>query len=109
MANFKSSQGIYTEKITPAIMADAMKKEFPEVEYSTATNAFLFYTKEGMLTNGDNNLKAKGMFASKDFFHVFSYHLIKGNINSVLKNKNNIVISEGLAKKIFKTTEKYSW
>ena len=105
MANFKSPQGISTEKITPIITADAMKDEFPEVEYSTATNAFLFYTKEGMLINGDNNLKAKGMFASEDFFHVFSYRLIKGNINSVLENKNYIVISEGLAKKIFKSTK----
>ncbi len=105
MANFKSSEGINTVKITPAIMADAMKNEFPEVEYSTATNAFLFYAKEGMLTNGINHLKAKGMFASEDFFHVFSYHLIRGEVNSVLKNKNNIVISEAFAKKIFNTTD----
>ena len=105
MANFESPQGIFTEKITPIVMADAMKKEFPEVEYSTSTNAFLFYAKEGMLIEGDNHFKAKGMFASKDFFHVFSYHLIRGNGNSVLNNKNNIVISEGLAKKLFNTTE----
>jgi ABC-type antimicrobial peptide transport system permease subunit len=105
MANFKSPQGIFTEKITPAIMADAMEKEFPEVEYATATNAFLFYTKEGMLTKGYDHFKAKGMFASKDFFHVFSYHLTQGNVNSVLKDKNSIVISEGLARKIFKTTK----
>jgi putative ABC transport system permease protein len=105
MANFKSPQGIQTVKITPIVMADAMKTEFPEVKYATATNAFLFYTKEGMIINGKNHLKAKGMFASEDFFHVFSYHLIQGEINSVLKNKNNIVISEGLAKKLFHGTK----
>ena len=105
MANFKSPQGIFTEKITPIVMADGMKDEFPEVEYATATNAFLFYAKEGMLSEGENHLKAKGMFASEDFFHVFSYHLIQGDISSVLKNKNNIVISEGLAKKLFNNTE----
>ncbi len=105
MANFKSPQGISTEKITPIIMGNAMRQEFPEVEYATAANAFLFYTKEGMLIYGKNHLKAKGMFASKDFFHVFSYHLIQGNMNTVLKNKNNIAISEGLAKKLFNTTK----
>ncbi len=104
LANFKSPRGISTEKITPVIMANEMEKEFPEVEYATANNAFLFYTKEGMLINGENHLTAKGMFADKDFFHVFSYHLIKGDINSVLRNINNIVISETLARKIFKTT-----
>ena len=55
----------------------------------------------------DDHLKAKGMFASKDFFHVFSYHLTQGNVNSVLKNKNSIVISEVLARKIFKIYKKY--
>ncbi len=105
ISNFESPQGIQTKTITPIIMANAIAEEFPEVEYATATNAFLFYAKEGMLIEGDNHFKAKGMFASEDFFHVFSYHLTQGNINSVLKNKNNIVISEGLARKLFNTTE----
>jgi len=105
MANFESPQGIFTKNITPAIMADAMTEEFPEVEYATATNAFLFYTKEGMLTDGDDHLRAKGMFASKDFFHVFSYHLVQGDINSVLRDKNNIVVSKKTAKKLYNTTE----
>ena len=105
MANFKSPRGISTEKITPVIMANEMEKEFPEVEFATATNAFLFYTKEGLLINGEKHLKTKGMFADKDFFHVFSYHLVQGDINSVLRNDNNIVISETLAKKIFKSTK----
>ena len=105
MANFKSPRGIQTVNITPIATADAMKAEFPEVKYATATNDFLFYTKEGMLVKGDNHLKAKGMFASEDFFRVFSYHLIQGEKNTVLKNKNDIVISEGLAKKLFRSTK----
>jgi putative ABC transport system permease protein len=105
MADFKSPQGISTKKITPAIMADAMAKEFPEVEYAAATNEFLFYAKEGLLKENDKFVKAKGMFASDDFFHVFSYPLIQGDKNTALKNENDIVISEGLAKKLFGTTD----
>jgi ABC-type antimicrobial peptide transport system permease subunit len=105
MANFESPQGIQTKKITPIIMADAIAEEFPEVEYAVATNAFLFYVKEGLFINGDDQLKAKGMFASEDFFNVFSYNLIQGDINTALINKNKIVISESLAKRIFNTTE----
>ena len=59
MANFKSPEGISTEKITPVIMASELEKEFPEVEYATATNAFLFYTKEGMLIDGGRSFKSK--------------------------------------------------
>ncbi len=105
MANFKSPQGIQTVKITPIVMASAMKAEFPEVKYAAATNEFLFYTKEGMLINGGEHLKARGMFAGEDFFHVFSYRLVQGNINSVLNNKNDIVISEEQAKKLFGTAK----
>ena len=86
-------------------MANAMKAEFPEVKYATATNEFLFYTKEGMLINGDNLLKAKGMFASEDFFHVFSYHLIQGEINSVLKQK---CLAEGVKREPKRETYKVS-
>ena len=105
MADFKSPQGISTKKITPAIMADAMAKEFPEVKYAAATNEFLFYAKEGLFKENDKFVKAKGMFASDDFFHVFSYPLIQGDKNTALKNENDIVISEGLAKKLFGTTD----
>lgn len=105
MANFESPQGKQTKKITPIIIANAIPEEFPEVEYSAATNAFLFYVKEGSFNNGEYQFKAKGMFASKDFFNVFTYNIKQGDLNTAIANKSSIAISENLAKKLFNTTE----
>ena len=103
--NFEMPQEIKTLNISPAILAEAMAEEMPEVEVATATNAFLFCPKEGVFLNGNAPIKARGMFADKNFFDVFSYNLIHGNKNQVLVSKTGIVISESLAKKLFNTTE----
>ncbi|MEL7004346.1 MAG: ABC transporter permease, partial [Bacteroidota bacterium] len=44
-------------------------------------------------------------FVERDFFKVFTYPLIQGQPNTVLENKNALVISESLAMKMFNTTE----
>ena len=43
--------------------------------------------------------------ASEKYFHVFSYRLLQESKDNVLTDKNNIVVSERLAKKMFNTTE----
>jgi hypothetical protein len=50
----------------------------PEVEHAVSLNHFMdWFAGEGVATVGDNHIKAKGMFASKDLFNVFSYKLIR--------------------------------
>src|SRR5690606_19826002 len=53
----------------------------------------------------NEKIKATGQFAGKDYFNIFSYGLISGNKDQVLTGKNNIVISESLAHRLFHTTE----
>lgn len=89
---------------SPFLLADAITEEFPEVEAATAINAD-FATPEGVFTHGDNNQTAKGLFALPNFFEVFSFDVLAGDQNQVLQNKYNLVISEELAKRLFKTKE----
>ncbi len=106
MNNLKTQQGIQTGNYTPAPLAAALSKEMPEVEYAAAVNDFFSWkNKEGILSNGDNHIKSRGIHASKDYFNVFSYKLVQGDKNQVLADKNGIVISEELAKKLFNTTD----
>jgi putative ABC transport system permease protein len=106
MNNLNTQQGIQTGNYTPAPLAEALAKEMPEVEYAVAVNDFFSWNnKEGILSNGDNHIKSKGIHASKDYFNVFSYKLIQGDKKQVLADKNCIVISEELAKKLFNTTD----
>ena len=81
---------------TPAPLATALKEEFPEVEYVTR---FLF--SEYTLKYKENIFTESVTFTDPDFFNIFSFNLIRGNPNEVLKDKNTILLSEKIARKYF--------
>ena len=106
MRNFDRPNGIVTRDLTPTPLAKALAEEMPEVEYAVSVNDFFSWrSKEGILSNGDKQTEAKGLHASRDYFHVFSYDLIRGDKDKALVDKNSIVISEELAKILFNGTE----
>jgi putative ABC transport system permease protein len=86
------------------LLGETIAREFPEVEYAAAeapANWFQKFT----LTVGDKNIKGSGQYVGNDYFNIFSFKLLDGNKNTVLKDKHSIVISEDLARKLFGTTE----
>ena len=106
MVNYQFPDGIKTLQNTPSPLAEALAEEMPEVEYAVSVNTFTdWFSGPGIVSYENNPVKAKGIFASKDYFNVFSYNLIQGNKDQVLTERNGIVISEGLAMKLFNTTE----
>lgn len=101
------SDGIIKTQGASSNLAQALKDEMPEVEYAVAVNYMNISSDKniGILSDGNTHIDVKGQFAGKDYFQVFSYQLIHGDKNIVLANKNGIVITEGLANKMFNTTE----
>jgi len=104
LMNLESDKGIQTMNFTTALLAEALAEEMPEIEYA-APSGSAYNHVEGILSDGDNHIKAGGFYTSKDFFNVFSYKLVQGDKNSILTDKNSIAISESLAKKLFATTD----
>ena len=99
-----SSEGdgsISTFETTPILMAQTMAEDLPEVEHSVS----VIRRDNGIVSSGEKHVKAKQMFADKDFFKVFSYKLIQGNKDKALTNKNEVLLSDQLAMKLFNTTE----
>jgi len=92
---------IMTTTSTPGILAETLKEEIPEVEYAATTTWISPFT----LSVAENNVKANGFYVGEDFFNIFSYPLIEGKPDEVLKDKTAIVISRELAKKLFNTDE----
>ena len=83
---------------TPSALGPALKKEYPEITHSTRyskiTHMFFAY--------GDKKIyETKGAYTEPDFLKMFSFPLLKGDIDTVLSGPNSIVISETLAKKYF--------
>ncbi len=102
LENRRLTDGTKTWRYTSDPMAHTLVDELPEVESATAINAFTHGFKgEGVISNGDRHIKAKGMFATEGFFDVFPYPLLQGDRNKVLLDRNGIAISETLAVKLF--------
>jgi hypothetical protein len=72
MHNLQIPDGIQTLDHTPSPLAKALVEEMPEVEYATSVNTFFdWFTGPGIISYEDIHVKAKGIFASKDYFNVF--------------------------------------
>jgi len=92
---------IMTTTSTPGILAETLKEEIPEVEYAATTTWISPFT----LSIGEHNVKAKGYYVGPDYFNIFSFPLIHGNPDQVLRDKLSIVISRDLAHRLFDSDE----
>ncbi len=101
MEHQRYADEIMTTTSTPGILAETLKEEFPEVEFAATTTWVNKYT----LSIKDHNVKAEGYHVGKDFFQIFSFPLLQGDAAQVLQDKLGVVISRGLAKKLFGTEE----
>ncbi|HYG21037.1 MAG TPA: ABC transporter permease [Ohtaekwangia sp.] len=88
---------------TPGALAETLADEIPEVEYATVVTPTYWFDKF-MLSREEKKIDATGIYASNDYFNVFSYGLVQGDKDRVLSDKNSIVISESVAKALFNTT-----
>ncbi|MHA4893273.1 ABC transporter permease [Pedobacter sp. PWIIR3] len=105
MQNESLKDKINTVEGTPGPLAEALAAEFPEVKYAATTSPGYWLGQSKVGNDQHPNISAAGKFASSDFFKVFSFPLLQGDVNKVLKGKKLAVISESLAKKLFNTTD----
>jgi len=104
MINYEYPDGIATGIATPALLEKALVAEMPEVEYATVISK-CDGKCEAFLSHKENSIKVDGIYAGSNFFKVFSYQLLQGNSEQVLTHKNDILLSEALAKKLFGNTD----
>jgi putative ABC transport system permease protein len=104
MEHRKSASQVTIADESSGILAETVAAQMPEVEYAAAEAPAAWFQKF-TLSVADKNLKATGQYVGKDYLSIFSFKLIDGEPNKVLAEKNNIVISDELAKKLFNTSE----
>ena len=97
MAHFHTGGQIETYSIVNWNVASVLREEYPEVENA----AVVTFPREILLTRTDKSFKAKGVYAEREFFEVFSWNLLAGNPNSLLEQPTDIIISVSLAEKYF--------
>lgn len=82
---------------TSVTVAKALQRDFSQPE----AVAFFQNGFGGDLTFNEKAVPLKGYWANESIFKVFSFHLLKGNPSTALKNPYSIVLTESAAKKLF--------
>ncbi|WP_460983264.1 ABC transporter permease [Spirosoma fluminis] len=92
---------ILTGQSTPTPLAAALRATFPQIQDVALTTG----GNKGILSRGNSRLKAKGMFVTPNFLAFFSYPLLQGQKQQVLRHKRSVVVSAELALKLFHSTQ----
>src|SRR4028118_1885299 len=78
---------IGTGGVTPGILAEALARDMPEVEYAASAGINLPETKT-LSVDKEHSIKSQGFYAGKDFFNIFSFPLLEGDKENVLADPN---------------------
>ncbi len=84
---------------TQGLLAAELKKAVPEIEYATSLEQDAPYPYT--FATGDKAIKLMGSYADVDFFKMFSYRLLQGNMATALDKPNGIAISRKMAEQFF--------
>ncbi len=82
--------------ITPGVLGPVLKSYYPEIEKTVRISLMSGKVKYESKTFSENY-----ELVDPDFFEMFSFPLIKGNLSSVLKDPNSVVITKSYAEKYF--------
>ncbi|MEX2233803.1 MAG: ABC transporter permease [Cyclobacteriaceae bacterium] len=100
MENSTTTKGVETRSQTQLFLAEVLAAELPEIESAVTVTPPHFFSAF-TLTANNTHVEGVGKYVGKDFFSMFSYGLINGNASEVLADKNSVVLSERIAKRLF--------
>lgn len=88
-------------------LADELKLQIPEIALATpyATSYELPWGYSMTFQVGDKKHKLEGANAMNDFFSMFSFPFLAGDVNTALKEVNTIVLSRKAASMFFSSPE----
>ena len=88
--------------VTPALLAPALKQQFPQIEDAVRIDA------EGgdLIAHGNGTLKINDIIsADPSLFNIFSFDFLEGNAATALTDPQSIVLTESLAHTLFGSQE----
>jgi putative ABC transport system permease protein len=81
------------------IMDSELEDKLPNLDHSTA---FIKVQSEKVFYSGDLSFtNSNGFYVDEDFFEVFNFNFLYGDLNSAIRQPNSIVITQSLAKAFF--------
>jgi len=86
---------------TAGILADALANEIPEIESAVSVVPPSWFNAPGTVIYNEKKIRVPRQYVSKDYFKVFTIDIIRGDVNTALSKKYDILISEALANSLF--------
>lgn len=86
------------EVSTPPAMARALARDFPEIEYATC---FSNLRIQPVKYEEHIFYESPVLGTTNECFHIFSFKLLAGDRNTVLKEPNTVVLTESMSTKYF--------
>ena len=91
-------KGMFHVNITPYPMGPALKEEIPEIKNS----ARMVYPGTILMRSGDRLFyENRASIVDPAYLKMFTFPLVKGNVETVLNDPTSIVIAEDIAEKYF--------
>ena len=103
LLQWKGADEITTNAFTHGPLAALLKESVPEV---AASANLIHWFDQFDVTVGEENYPIRGYYAGPAFFEVFDFPMLSGNPAGILKNPNEIVLSEAAAARFFGTADK---
>ena len=101
-SRYKIGGNDFDSPLSSDMMGQTLKKDYPEVENYTKIYSF---NRWKMVKKGNTYISEyKTVYADSNFFSVFQFPALEGNLKDALLQKNNVVINETTAKKYFGRT-----
>ncbi len=98
----KVDKGNWIWDSTPLLLADAAKKEIPEIEMTARLND---YNSPVFNINGNLVYGKKCAYVDSDWFNIFQYDFIEGNATSFGEDLYSVILTASEAKKYFGNRE----
>lgn len=95
---------VRTITYTPRLLAQSFEEDFPEVEMALTVNED-WADQPGYISFDEVTFTAEDNHIDKNFFKVFSYKLLIGDVDNPLPNTKSVLLSNKLAQKLFDSPE----
>ena len=91
--------GTQTHDYVCISLGDVLRNTIPGIKYVAEADLADFPAHDFLV--GDKKLIINGATVAPDFLKIFQYPMVKGNVNTILKDPYSIVIDESTAKSLF--------
>ncbi|MEP6949358.1 MAG: ABC transporter permease [Ginsengibacter sp.] len=104
--NYNNNGEIRTQSEVCIPLADALKKDVPEIAYTASAFGPANYgTLTDVLAVNDKKISPNGMMAGTEFLKIFQFPIVAGNADNALTEINSIVLTQSTAKALFGDTD----